>query len=71
MEIFVITFVVMVLASLGMALGAVVRKRPIIAGCAGAAGLVDADAECEICGRAAGAAQEISTGAGAPSREGL
>ncbi len=47
MEIFAISFVVMALAALGMALGVLAGRRPIVSGCAG---LTGPDAGCTFCG---------------------
>jgi len=49
MEIFVISFLVFVLAALGLAIGAV-RRRPVVAGCAAAAE-GDPELGCAVCGR--------------------
>lgn len=71
MEIFAIAFIVMVLACLGMALGAIMRKRPFVAGCGRAGALADGDTGCEICGRSRGSDLPRAIGAGVPARDGL
>lgn len=51
MEIFAISFVVMALAALGMALGLIAGRRPIVSGCAS---LTGPDAGCTFCGGVCG-----------------
>ncbi len=50
MTLLVISFLVIALAALGLAVGAMAGRRPITAGCARLGGLMDAPAECEVCG---------------------
>jgi hypothetical protein len=50
MEIFLISFLVIVLASLGMALGVIAGRTPISAGCGSFDRLGDKTANCDICG---------------------
>jgi hypothetical protein len=50
MEIFLISFLVIVVAALAMALGAIAGRTPITAGCGNFAKLGDGDASCDICG---------------------
>ncbi len=65
MEIFVLSFIVVSLAVLGMAVGALAGRRPITGGCGG----VDcADATgigCGACGPEAGSAHPLARGEGA------
>lgn len=51
MEIFLISFVVLVLASIGMALGVIAGRSPITAGCGNIDQLGDKGAGCAICGK--------------------
>jgi hypothetical protein len=50
MTVFFISFLIIVFAALGMAIGTIARRRPIVAGCARFGGLDDRHAECDICG---------------------
>ncbi len=47
MEIFILSFLIVSLAALGLALGVIAGRPPIRAGCGGAA---DPDSGCGICG---------------------
>jgi hypothetical protein len=49
MTLLVISFLVIALAALGMAVGAIAGRRPITAGCARLGGLLDGPADCEAC----------------------
>lgn len=55
MTLLVISFLVIALAALGMAVGTILGRRPITAGCARLGGLLDSPAECEVCGSPCGA----------------
>jgi len=55
MTLLVISFLVIALAALGMAVGAIAGRRPITAGCARLGGLLDSPADCEVCGGPCGA----------------
>ncbi len=52
MTLLIIGFLVIALAALGMALGAIAGRRPITSGCARLGGLLDGPAECGACGKA-------------------
>jgi hypothetical protein len=58
MTLLVISFLVIALAALGMAVGAIAGRRPITAGCARLGGLLDNPADCEVCGGPCGAQQK-------------
>jgi hypothetical protein len=49
MTTFALSFLIIVLAVLGMALGAIVTKRPIVSGCQIVRGLGLEEAGCEVC----------------------
>ena len=50
MTVFLISFLVIALAALAMALGLLVGRRPIKAGCGSLLALEGVDGGCEICG---------------------
>lgn len=50
MELFLLSFLIMVLAALGMAVGVMTKKRPITAGCGNFGGQDNPAKGCEICG---------------------
>ena len=50
MTTFALSFLIIVLAVLGMALGAILAKRPIVSGCQSVRGLDRDEADCEVCG---------------------
>jgi len=54
MTLLVISFLVIALAALGMAVGAIAGRRPIAAGCARLGGLLDSPSDCEVCGNPCG-----------------
>ncbi len=58
MTLLAISFLVMALAALGMAVGAIAGRRPITAGCARLGDLLDNPADCEVCGGPCGARQK-------------
>ena len=66
MELFLISFLVIVLATLGMALGVIAGRRPIRAGCGKIDALNDADAGCDFCGDLCEGDQPIATPAQTP-----
>jgi hypothetical protein len=49
MEIFLLSFLVMTLSVAGLALGVLVRKRPIGVGCGKLGGPEDRDTACQAC----------------------
>lgn len=59
----VMSFLVMTLAALGMAVGVIAGRRPIAAGCARLDDLLDGPAECEVCGGICDARPKDANGA--------
>ncbi len=49
MELFLLSFLVITVSVAGLALGVIVRKRPISGGCGKYAGSEVKDAACEVC----------------------
>lgn len=66
MEIFLISFLVIVVASLGMGVGVIAGRRPIRAGCGSIEALDDTDTGCDICGNSCEGDQPVATGAQTP-----
>ena len=58
MTLLVISFLVIALAALGMALSAIAGRQPITSGCARLGGLLDGPAECGVCSRTCGVRHE-------------
>ena len=52
MALFLLSFLVITLSVAALALGVIVRKRPIRAGCGQFRGPKERDAPCEVCGAA-------------------
>lgn len=50
MEIFLLSFLIVSLAVLGLAVGVIAGRQPIRAGCGGLGGAEGVVRECEICG---------------------
>lgn len=63
----VMSFLVMTLAALGMAVGAIAGRRPITPGCARLGGLLERPTDCEVCGGICDARPKDANGAKASS----
>lgn len=63
----VMSFLVMTLAALGMAVGAIAGRRPITPGCARLGGLLERPTECDLCDRKCDARPKDASGAKASS----
>ena len=66
MAIFALSFLITILAVLGMALGVIVTRRPIVSGCQSVRGLGLEEAGCEVCGGSCLADQGIVTNPSMP-----
>ncbi len=71
MTVFLISFLVIALAALAMALGVLAGRRPIDSGCGSLLALEEADIDCEICGGSCETKQRSrSGGASSPLGDG-
>ncbi len=61
MELFLLSFLVITVSVAGLALGVIVRKRPISAGCGKFAGPKVQDAACEVCADAGKPERDLAT----------
>ena len=60
MSVFIISFIVILLAVGGMAVGVLARGRPIKGSCGGLNNLENTEAECPICGQTTGDNREVN-----------